>query len=249
LTAVADEEYASIGTSDILRHYKADAAIVTEPTDLALARAHRGFIVYKIMTEGRAAHGSRYEEGIDAIMHMGRFLAELNQLEVQLRHRMPHPLVGPPSLHTGLIKGGTEVSVYAAECTLFIERRTLPGETLESVTAELHSIIDKLSNEDHAFKATLEIQIARTPFEISPDTQIVITIEAALRTLLGTTPQHKGTSFWTDAALLADEGIECVLLGPIGGGLHSAEEWVDIASLVDLARILADTTIRYCNQN
>jgi acetylornithine deacetylase len=246
LTAVADEEYASLGTTDIARRYHADAAIVTEPTDLALCRAHRGFIIYKVETYGRAAHGSRYKEGIDAIMRMGRFLGKLDELEADLRQRAPHELVGPPSLHAGLIKGGSEVSIYAALCELHVERRTIPGETLEGATRELQQIIDELARADPTFRARLEVQMWRSPLEIPADSSIVQALEATLTQRLGALPAHSGATFWTDAALLADAGIETAVVGPIGAGLHSAEEWVDVASVVDLAYILADTAVRFC---
>jgi acetylornithine deacetylase len=246
LTAVADEEYASLGTSDLVHRYHADAAIVTEPTDLALCRAHRGFVIYKVETYGRAAHGSRYNEGIDAIMRMGRFLGEVDKLEAELRQRAPHPLAGPPSLHAGLIKGGSEVSIYAALCQLHVERRTIPGENLENVTLELQEIIDELSLSDPTFKAKLEVEMWRSPLEIPAESQIVQTLEVAITKRLGAPPQHSGATFWTDAALLTAAGIETAVFGPVGKGLHSTEEWVDVGSLVDLSYILADTATRFC---
>lgn len=248
LTAVADEEYASIGTEDIVRHYTADAAIVTEPTDLALCRAHRGFIWYKIETFGRAAHGSRYQHGIDAIMHMGRILAQLDQLEVELRQRPAHELAKVPSLHASTIQGGTELSIYPAYCQMEIERRTIPGESVEQATAEIQAILDRLTADDPTFKATLSAFLHRAPFDISVDAPIVQLLEAATIRRLGSAPEHVGATFWTDAALLAEAGIDTVLMGPIGAGLHSAEEWVDLQSVVDLTAILTDTAIEFCGR-
>ena len=247
LTAVADEEYASIGTADIVKHYTADAAIITEPTDFTICQAHRGFIWYEIETIGRAAHGSRYNEGVDAIMHMGRFLAELDKLEQELRQRPPHPLVNVPSLHASLIKGGTEISVYPARCVLQVERRTVPGETEAQVTKELQDIIDKLSAADPTFKATLKQFLERSPFEIGDDAEIIRVTQDACMKRLGRTAPQVGASYWTDAAFLADAGIDCILLGASGQGLHSDEEWVDVQSVIDLAHILTETTINFCN--
>ncbi len=249
ITAVADEEYVSIGTADIVKHYTADAAIVTEPTDLAICRAHRGFIWYEVETIGRAAHGSRYDEGIDANMRMGRFLAELDKLEKALRNsdsRPPHPLAGPPSLHASIIKGGTEMSIYSDHCLLQVERRTTPDESEPQVTQELQDIIDKLATEDPTFRATVKPYVERSPFEIEASADIVRTAEAAVTRRLGKAPAHTGASFWTDAALLAAAGIETILLGPVGHGLHSAEEWVDLSSVLDLAHILAETSVDFC---
>ena len=246
LTAVADEEYNSMGSEDIVRRYHADAAIVTEPTDLALGLAHRGFVWYEVETTGLAAHGSRYKEGIDAILHMGRFLGELDKLEQELRNRPPHPLAGPPSLHASLIQGGTEMSIYPSRCKLQIERRTSPGETLPQAALELQDILDRLANADPAFRATLKPWMNRPAFQVAEDAEIVQAVEAVMTRRLGKAPQHAGASFWTDAAILADAGIPCVLLGPAGGGLHSAVEWVTIQSVIDLADILSESAVAFC---
>lgn len=246
VTAVADEEDKSIGTEHLLRHYSADAAIVTEPTDLSICRAHRGFIWFDVETIGRAAHGSRYQEGIDANMRMGRFLSQLEQLEQALLQRSPHPLAGPPSLHAALLHGGTEISVYAARCLLRMERRTIPGETVEQASTELQNIIKQLTAADPTFQASARATFWREPFSIRQDATIVQVLEHAAQSYFGKAPSHIGQTFWTDAALFADAGIETVIFGPSGAGLHSAEEWVDVQSTVDLGQILLDTVLAYC---
>jgi acetylornithine deacetylase len=235
-----------MGTEALVGQVSADAAIVTEPTDMRLCRAHRGMIWYQVETFGRAAHGSRYQDGIDANMHMGRFLARLDKLEQELRRRPGHPLTGPPSLHASMIQGGREMSIYADHCVLKIERRTTPGETEAQVTAELQAILDELSAEDPAFRATLRVLIARAPFVVDEDAPIVQILDETLRQRLGVRQPHIGQPFWTDAALLSEAGMDTVILGPIGAGLHSAVEWVDLASVVDLAAMLAETAWRYC---
>lgn len=246
ITGVADEEYASIGSEDLVRHVSADGAIVTEPTDLSLCRAHRGFIWHEVETFGRAAHGSRFKEGVDANMRMGRFLAQLDNLEQELRNRPAHPLVGPPSLHAARIRGGLEISTYAAHCLLEIERRTNPGETESQATAEIQSIIDRLESDDPTFKASLKATFWREPFEVGEEALLVKILEDSMTNQLGSKPAHSGQTFWTDAALFAAAGMETVLVGPVGNGLHSEEEWVDLQSVVDLAHILAETAIKYC---
>lgn len=246
VTAVSDEEYASIGSEDVVKHITADAAIVTEPTDMRLCRAHRGFIWYEVKTLGRAAHGSRYLEGIDANMRMGRFLARLERLSNELLERPPHPLAGPPSLHASLLQGGTELSVYAAECSLKLERRTIPGETAESTGAELGAVIQNLAVADNTFRATVERLFERPPFEVDEEAAIVRVLDAAMGQLLGEKRPHVGATFWTDAAIFAAAGMETVLLGPVGQGLHSAVEWVDVQSLNELAAVLAGASVSYC---
>ncbi len=247
ITGVADEEHSSIGAEALVKEISADAAIVTEPTDMHLCRAHRGFIWYEVETLGRAAHGSRYAEGIDANMRMGRFLAELEKLEQELLTREGHELTGSPSLHAALIQGGTEISTYADRCTLKLERRTAPGENVSEATAELQAIIDRLAEHDSTFRAILKSTFWREPFVVERDAEIVQILDKIVDARLGHHPAHSGQTFWTDAALFADAGMETVLLGPKGYGLHSAEEWVDVKSLVDLAHVLAETAIDYCN--
>jgi acetylornithine deacetylase len=246
IAAVADEEYASLGTADVIERYSVDGAIVTEPTELNLCPAHKGFIWLEVETMGRAAHGSRFNEGIDANMRMGRFLAELERLEQSLRTQAGHPLVGPPSLHAAIIEGGSEVSVYAAHCRLQIERRTIPGETEAQVIGEIQQIIDKLAAADPTFKATVKPFFVRDPFEVSAEAAIVQAVDRATTRVLGQRPQLIGAAYWADAALLAAAGVETVMIGPIGAGAHAAEEWVELQSLVDLAQILAETAIEYC---
>jgi acetylornithine deacetylase len=243
VTAVADEEYSSIGTEHLVQTVTADAAIVTEPTDLKLCRAHRGYIWFDVETFGRAAHGSRFQEGIDANMRMGRFLAELDKLEQALRGRPPHPLAGPPSLHAARLHGGSEISIYAAHCRLQVERRTIPGESVEQATAELQAIIDRLAAADPAFQATVNATFARYPLAVSAEAPIVQAVAQAGAGVVGQPLDHIGQTFWTDAALLADAGIETVILGPTGQGLHSAEEWVEVQSLHELAQILVETAV------
>ncbi len=246
ISGVADEEHSSIGMEALVGQVSPDAAIVTEPTDMHICRAHRGFIWFDVETTGRAAHGSRFNEGIDANMHMGRFLGELEKLGADLLHRTQHPLAGPPSLHAARLQGGREISVYADHCLLQIERRTIPGETEIQARAELQAILDRLSAADPQFKGTVRATFHREPFEVGENAPIVGVLENALQARLGTVLPHSGQTFWTDAALLAEAGVDTVLIGPIGAGLHSAEEWVDLDSVEDLAYVLADAAVRFC---
>ena len=246
VAAVIDEEHESRGTEAVVERYAADGAVVTEPTDLELALAHKGFVWIDVTTRGRAAHGSRPGEGIDANMHMGRILAQLDDLEQALRRRDGHPLVGAPSLHAAQIEGGTASSVYAAQCCLRVERRTIPGESAAQAVAEVQNILDALADADPTFDASCEHAFSRQPFEAAPDAQIAEAVRATGAGVLGQAPPDAGQTFWTDAALLAAAGTETVVLGPVGDGLHTTEEWVDLDSVVQLAEILAGTAQRYC---
>jgi acetylornithine deacetylase len=246
VAAVADEEYGSLGTTDLIGRYSVDGAIVTEPTNLEICLAHKGYLWIEVETTGRAAHGSRFTEGIDANMRMGRFLAGLDALETKLRTGPAHRLVGPPSLHAAMLSGGTALSTYAAACTLKIERRTIPGETDEEAIAQIQGIVDRLAQRDPTFRASVRPFFARRPFEVSPDAAIVKTLSAAAQSVLGRVPAFVGDTPWMDAALLADAGIETVVMGPVGAGEHSVEEWVDVGSVCQMAEILAQTAVDYC---
>jgi len=246
VAAVADEEYGSLGTTDLLTRCRTDAAIVTEPTNLEVCLAHKGYIWVDVETYGKAAHGSRFTEGVDAVMRMGRFLAELERLEVALRTGPAHPLVGPPSLHAATINGGSGLSSYAAQCRLQIERRTVPGETVEGAVGEIRAIADRLAASDPSFAATVGTFFAREPFQVSPDAHIVRALAGEAAAVLGRTPAFVGDTPWMDAALLANAGIETVVMGPTGAGEHSAVEWVDVESVVKMAEILARTAVAYC---
>ncbi|MCA9998615.1 MAG: ArgE/DapE family deacylase [Anaerolineales bacterium] len=247
LTAVADEEYASIGTEAIARRFTADAAIVTEPTHMEIVCAHRGFVWYDVTVTGRAAHGSLYDVGIDANMRMGRFLAELEKLEIVLRTERPlHPLTGYPSLHAATLHGGSGLSTYADRCTLQIERRLNPGETEAQATAELQAIIDRLVAADPTFRATVTPLFSRTPLEAPADAPIVKLVDKVVSQKLGRPAAYAGMRGWTDAAILSDAGIDSLLLGPSGEGAHAAEEWVDTQSLLDFAEMLVTIVAEFC---
>jgi len=248
IAAVADEEVASIGMADLLRHATADAAIVTEPTEMRVCLAHKGFVWVEVETFGRAAHGSRFGEGIDANMRMGRFLARLDGLEKELRASPPHPLVGPPSLHAAVLSGGTGASTYAAHCRLEIERRTVPGETEETVLAQIRAITDALVVEDPTFRAEVRATLTRGGFEARADAPVVRSLVGAAAEVLGSEPETFGAPYWMDSALIAGAGIDTVVMGATGGGAHEDVEWADVDTHVQLTAILARAAADFCGR-
>lgn len=249
VTFVVDEEFASIGTQAICREidrWQPDAALVLENSDLAICVAHKGFAWAEIVTHGRAMHGSRYWLGIDAIAHMGRVLGEMETLGADLLSRPPHRYVGPPSIHASLIQGGQELSSYPNECTLQIERRTVPGETAAQVQQELQAMLDRLAAADPQFSATLTMGLVRDPFEVADDAPIVLALADSCREVRGAAPNLIGKAGWSDTALLAAAGVPSAYFGPAGGGAHAVEEWLDLDSLETFTHILARTAYRFC---
>jgi acetylornithine deacetylase len=246
VTAVADEEYASVGTQAIVKRYKADAAIVTEPTDLAMCLAHKGFVWLDLATHGTAAHGSLPEEGIDAIVKMARVLTGIGELDHRLRAGCPQSLVGTGSVHASLISGGTELSTYPDLCRVHIERRTVPGETPAGVEAEFRQIIAAGAAQDSTFRADLTMGISRDPFHVSETQPIVRLLSEVATTHLGRVPATIGAGGWMDSALLSAAGIPTVIFGPTGVGAHADVEWVDLDSAVTCANILTAVTTAFC---
>jgi len=246
LTFAIDEEDASIGTARIARTRRADAAIVTEPTGLRICVAHKGFVWAAIRTQGRAAHGSDYAAGIDAILRMGRVLQAVERLDREVLSRRSHPLLGRPSVHASVITGGEGPSTYPPSCTLVLERRTLPEETANDVRAELEAVLARLRGDDPLFRATLEVTLARPGLEVDRDTAIVRSLHDAVARRLRTPPEYVGLSAWFDAAVLAEAGIPTVIFGPTGAGWHAAEEYVDVPSVAACAEVLAQTIVDFC---
>jgi acetylornithine deacetylase/succinyl-diaminopimelate desuccinylase family protein len=230
VAAVVDEEHSSIGADALVKTWTADAAIVTEPTDLAIAVGHKGFAWVGVTVEGKAAHGSRPAEGQDAILRLGRVLTRLEALDSTLQARPPHPLVGTGSLHASIIAGGHELSSYPDRATLQLERRILPTEPESTAIDEVRAILDAIHREDTTFRGTADAMFSRPAYEVPPDHELPRALAEAV-TRAGTPPRITGASFWTDAAVLGHAGIPSILFGPGGAGLHSTEEYVNVADV------------------
>ena len=238
LAVVVDEEYASLGADTLVRDWRADAAVVTEPTDLQIGIGHKGFAWFDVETRGRAAHGSRPRDGRDAIFRMGRVLQRLEALDRDLQSRPAHPILGTASLHASIIEGGREWSVYPDACRLSLERRTVIGESAASGAEELRRILDDLKAEDAEFDASLETVFSRPPYETPQGHAITGRLQHCANAA-GVPAHPVGMSFWTDAAVLGEAGIPSVLFGPGGAGLHSTEEYVQIDEVVVCRNVLA----------
>jgi len=241
VTAVVDEEAASIGTQSILKQIRADAAIVAEPTGMHVCIAHKGFVGFELETTGRAAHGSRPDLGVDAIAKMGHVLVGLDALDRTLRERSAHALLGSGSVHAGVIAGGTEYSTYPARCLLQGERRTVPGESVHQAEQELQGLLDGLGRNDPQLQGKWRVVAARHPFEASEDDEIV----RLIRKHSGA-GEVVGESYWTDAALIAELEVPTVVFGPGGEGAHADVEWVSIADVERCASVFLAVASEFC---
>ncbi|MDQ6691100.1 MAG: ArgE/DapE family deacylase [Gemmatimonadota bacterium] len=249
VTAVVDEEYESLGMRALLAAgIRAEEAIITEPTRLAICPAHRGFAWFDVQLRGKAAHGSRYDVGIDAIMHAGLLLAELDRLEHTRQAGPIHPLLGRGSLHASTIEGGVGMSTYPELCKLAIERRTIPGESVQKVTREITDACARVKAGRPEFDARVTLSTAQLPSDVPVSAAIV-------KRLVGAVEREdipvriEGLSAWTDAALLNEAGIPTVCFGPGDIALaHAAEEFVPVDDIERATRVLSRVVGEWCGE-
>jgi acetylornithine deacetylase len=248
ITAVIDEEYESLGTRALLASgIRADAAIVTEPTRLALCPAHRGFVWARLEVRGRAAHGSRYDLGVDAITHAALIVAELDRIQQKSLPQRTHPLLGRGSLHASLISGGTGLSTYPDLCTLEIERRTLPGETERTFLDEIAVATAMVRNTHPDVHVDVSITTSQRASDVSREAPVMLEMLDALKAER-LPARIEGMSAWTDAALLNEAGIPAICFGPGDIALaHSATEFVPLAEIDDATRVLSRFIRKWCN--
>lgn len=242
---VTDEEYLSIGTDALVKAIQPDAAILTEPTEVQLCVAHKGFAWLTLTTYGRAAHGSRYDQGVDAVVHMGRLLAELERLERDVFPQRQHKLLGRPSAHASLINGGLGLSTFPDKCTLQVEHRLLPDEAASHVVELWQAAIDRLVAADPHFKADLTLDFERPGYEVAQDAPIVRTLHKAFVDVAHAEPVYMGMWAWLDSAILGRAGIPTVILGPGGTGAHAAVEYVYLDDVHRCAAIIAEAAAKW----
>ena len=248
VAAVIDEEYESLGTRAMLeRGIRADVAVVTEPTRLAICPAHRGFVWLEFIFSGRAAHGSRYDLGIDAIQQAATVLTALERVQQVVLPTRTHPLLGRASLHASTITGGTGWSTYPEACTLCVERRTVPGETTASVLHEVETLLADLRRTDPTLSVTVSGS-GQLPSDVAVDAPLVRRLCSASAGVRGVAPAIEGLSAWTDAALLNDAGIPAVCFGPGDIALaHAATEYVPLTEIDIATAVLTAFAIDWCS--
>lgn len=250
LSAVIDEEYASLGTAAIIEeweNWKADAVIVTEPTELEISIAHKGFVWLEVETFGVSAHGSRPHLGVDAITKMGKVLTRVDALDQHLRANPRHDLLLSGSLHASIISGGEAISMYPAYSKLILERRTLPDEPPELVQEQIQDILNELAANDSDFKAQVKTTMARGAFNVHPQESIVQIVQKQAQSVLGGDVPLVGSTFWMDAALFSEHGIPTLAFGPLGAGAHAKVEWIDLQSVEQCVDIYSETAREFCS--
>lgn len=227
------------GRSELLPRVP-DAAIVAEPTKLNVVVAHKGAARWRCSTRGVATHSSQPHMGDNAVYHMGRVLAVLEEYGRDVAPGLAsHPLCGHPTLSVGLISGGISVNTVPDCCTIEVDRRVLP---VEDAQVALDHCLDYLQSKLGAKSAVVH----ERPFMLTRGLADTINKELAER-LSGVIRKHGGPGerigvpFGTDAPHFAATGCPTVVFGP--GSIdqaHTADEWVDLDQLRTAAEILYD---------
>jgi acetylornithine deacetylase/succinyl-diaminopimelate desuccinylase-like protein len=213
-----------------------DLAIVGEPTSLRVVRAQRGACWYRITTHGVAAHGSAPERGISAIRHMAELVLRLEETLPE----MNHPLLGGPTINVGTIRGGAKVNIIPASCMIEVDRRTIPGETAESVLGSIHAAVDLAKERFPEMDVRVEQAFFSNPFEVPADAAVVRAVVEAVGDATQTPPEIIGFRGASDARFLFEVGSDVVLCGPGDIALaHTARESIDLAELERAALVYA----------
>jgi acetylornithine deacetylase/succinyl-diaminopimelate desuccinylase-like protein len=227
-----DEENAQAGSRALgADGFKADLAIVGEPTRLQIVTAHKGSLWYRIETRGKAAHGSCPHLGKNAVHEMARVVDLLETTYAKRLALRCHPLLGAPTINVGSMHGGTQPNIVPALCAAGADRRTLPGETEPAVRAEILALV-----RSHGLHATFESDKVSLCPAMETDARLPL-----VQKLLATARQKKpvGVDYFCDAAVLAEGGIPSVVFGP--GDIaqaHTDDEWISQKSLESATALL-----------
>jgi acetylornithine deacetylase len=241
---IVDEEYQMLGSKAIGQSGRmADQGIIGEPTNLRICPSNKGRVSTKIVTRGRAAHSSVPEKGINAIAQMSKVIQAFGDYNRELLSRTPHPLCGYGRFTPGMIRGGVQVNMVPDYCELEVDRRTLPGESRESVYVEFHERIRRAAGSDPDFLYEItEPTWLIAPNDISPEEPVVAALREAHQGLFGEDPGVEAFAAASDAPYM---GFPTVLCGP--GSItqaHTTCEFVDLQEVADAARLYLHAALR-----
>ncbi|MFO0824731.1 MAG: M20 family metallopeptidase [Gemmataceae bacterium] len=233
-----DEENGGLGISELMKTgFKADYAIVAEPTLLNIVNAHKGTARVHLDTSGRACHSSRPEQGVNAIYRMAKLLRGIETYAEKLRSMPADPVLGLRTVSVGRIGGGVSPNTVPDFCRIDIDRRLLPGETYQSATAELEAFLRALPEIDFPFTLSPSSP-GCAPLSPEPSMELVKRFGAVINSFVGKHSVHS-VPFGTDASRVAIAGVPAIVFGP--GDIaqaHTKDEWIDLAQLEPAAEIL-----------
>jgi acetylornithine deacetylase len=246
VACTVDEEGVSIGTEDLVRHHRMDAAIVLEPDALPrLVVEHQGFGWIDVIVHGKPAHGSAPEEGVDAIVHMAEVVQRLDRLDREVFAANPGPLNGRTVFHTGTIGGGTDYATYPSRCVLGIEIGTQPGEHLSDRVRDIETIFAEVREGYPSFRGEVDVKLDREPFRAEGHEDLQAALDAAATEVLGRPLEPVGLNAWADSGLMQGAGTPTLMLGPLGANFHAPDEWTSIPETVQAAAIVEGAVRRF----
>jgi len=241
-TAVSDEEAGGVkGTGYLVDRglLHPDQVVVGEITHNRLAVAEKGLLWVRITTHGRAAHASTPWEGSNAISHMLEVLRAVEDRIGRRLRTLTHPLVPPPSLSIGTIRGGVATNIVPDWCEATVDRRTLPGETVQAALAEIERTVADLRAQDASLQADVEVIQSGPPFE-TPLEAPIVQVAREVAQMLGLSPDPVGYQQASDGRFFAERGVPTILFGPGDPALaHTANESVDLDEVVAAAQFYA----------
>jgi len=236
------EETGEAGTKTMLEMgFGGDWGIVLEPSNLVPMTAEKGLAWYHFRIEGRPTHGSRPHQGVNAIDKASSLIRALQEYHRELGERT-HPLCGRSLCSVTMITAGTKENVIPESCRLAIDRRMVPGESIEEVDGEIDAIVQRLRDEDPEFKCQWERVMLYESAEIPADHEIAETVRRNTEEVTGVYHEPAGTVASTDQRnFINDAGIPAISWGPGWGKSHEQDEYVEISQVVDCAKILVLT--------
>ena len=241
-----DEEFSFKGALRLAETVQVDAAVVSEPTDLAVIRAHKGLARFHITVKGVAAHSAKPYLGINAISKMTRLIRAIEDEIAPAYDSMTHPLTGSPTLNIGVISGGVQVNFVPDECTVDIDRRVIPGETPEEALVPFQERLARAQAADPDLDVTMETPyLMDNPMETPEDSHIVQVAVAACESKIGKS-EITGVPYGTDASKFTSVGIPSIVFGP--GSIdqaHAAVEWVECEQVLKAVDIYHEIMTRF----
>lgn len=257
LAAVIDEEMQSLGAEALIRSgVTAEGAIIGEPTHNRIALGHKGLEWIEVEFRGKAAHGSTPEQGCNAINGASRFMRLVDKELTPRFHRRRHPIIGTPSVNLGTIHGGDQPSTVAASCTLQLDRRWVPSESVDLIFAEFEDLLNRVRLAMPGLQTRLRrmpegmATMVHGPLEISAEHALVRAVQNAFEACYQKPAEFTAFPAWTDAALFSREAkIPSLVCGPGELSLaHSAEESIALADVEEAVRVYTLAAMNFLNE-
>lgn len=224
---VSDEEYRFSGAQAAVREgLKASFGIAGEPTQCSIVRAHKGVTRWKILARGISAHSAYPDRGRNAIYLMAEVIRRIEAYAADLARQRPHPVLGPATLSVGVIEGGKAVNVVPDSCWIEIDRRSLPGESPDSVVLPLKERLKDLADVECSAP-----HIGVGGMDVPESALIVRQLAESIRSVNGIA-EITSASYATDAGIYNQAGIPTVVFGP--GDIaqaHTNSEWIALDQL------------------